>query len=265
MLVTGAGFLHFLHLRLQTPTDDLSDNTIPTNLSPALEEIAEPLARLENEPVTVEIGQSGVTVDLHYLAWPTITKGENSTLYAAAIHSGIILNFRIDFGMIQVENTQHYISFCLEDFTMKKVVICWFVVFSLCFALVGCQSSQPKTTEPAATLETTVPAETTTSPETTAPATIISFEDISWTRDTCDCKETLRFNSDGSCSYSCACGNPVNDSDLCEGYTYDDATKTITLNCIETTDEMITTIKIVKCDENSLHLDFNGEIRIFEK
>ena len=46
--------------------------------------------------------------------------------------------------------------------------------------------------------------------------------------------------------------------------TYGDATKTITLNCIETTDEMVTTIKIVKCDENSLQLDFNGEIRIFE-
>lgn len=27
---------------------------------------------------------------------------------------------------------------------------------------------------------------------------------------------------------------------------------------------MVTTIKIVKCDENSLQLDFNGEIRIFE-
>ena len=36
-------------------------------------------------------------------------------------------------------------------------------------------------------------------------------------------------------------------------------------NCIETTGEMVTTIKIVKCDENSLQLDFNGEIRIFEK
>jgi hypothetical protein len=42
-------------------------------------------------------------------------------------------------------------------------------------------------------------------------------------------------------------------------------TKTFTLNCIETTDEMDTTIKIVKCDDHSLHLDFNGEIRVFEK
>ena len=92
-----------------------------------------------------------------------------------------------------------------------------------------------------------------------------SFVNTSWTRDAEHDAETIRFGEDGSFSYSCGCGNPVNDSDLCEGYTYDDATKTITLNCIETTDEMVTIIKIVKCDENSLHLDFDGEIRIFAK
>ena len=91
-----------------------------------------------------------------------------------------------------------------------------------------------------------------------------SFVDTSWTREAEHDTETIRFGADGQFTYSCACGNPVNDSDLCEGYTYDDATKTITLNCIETTDEMVTTIKIVKCDENSLQLDFNGEIRIFK-
>jgi hypothetical protein len=91
-----------------------------------------------------------------------------------------------------------------------------------------------------------------------------SFVNTSWTRDAEHDIETLRFGADGKFTYYCACGNPVNDSDLCEGYTYDDATKTITLNCIETTDEMVTTIKIVKCDEKSLQLDFNGEIRIFE-
>ena len=91
------------------------------------------------------------------------------------------------------------------------------------------------------------------------------FVNTSWTRDAEHDTETIRFGEDGSFSYSCGCGNPVNDSDLCEGYTYDDATKTITLDCIESTDEMVTTIKIVKCDENSLHLDFDGEIRIFEK
>ena len=37
------------------------------------------------------------------------------------------------------------------------------------------------------------------------------------------------------------------------------------LDFIETTDEMVTTIKIVKCDENSLQLDFDGEIRVFTK
>ena len=92
-----------------------------------------------------------------------------------------------------------------------------------------------------------------------------SFTDGSWNRDTENDIETIRFGADGSFTYYCACGNPVNDSDLCEGYTYDDSTKTITLNCIEKTDEMVTTIKILKCDEYSLHLDFDGEIRIFEK
>ena len=92
-----------------------------------------------------------------------------------------------------------------------------------------------------------------------------SFVNTSWTRDAEHDTETIRFGEDGSFSYYCGCGNSVNDSDLCEGYTYDDATKTITLNCIETTDEMVTTIKLVKCDERSLHLDFDGEIRIFEK
>ncbi len=92
-----------------------------------------------------------------------------------------------------------------------------------------------------------------------------SFVNTSWTRDAEHDTETIRFGEDGSFSYYCGCGNSVNDSDLCEGYTYDDATKTITLNCIETTEEMVTTIKIVKCDDNSLQLDFNGDIRIFQK
>lgn len=92
-----------------------------------------------------------------------------------------------------------------------------------------------------------------------------SFVNTSWTRDAEHDTETIRFGEDGSFSYYCGCGNPVNDSDLCEGYTYDDATKIITLDCIETTDEMVTTIKIVKYDANSLHLDFDGKIKIFEK
>ena len=91
------------------------------------------------------------------------------------------------------------------------------------------------------------------------------FSDVVWTRDGGNDIETLVFGSDGSFSYYCACGNPVNDSDLCEKYTYNDETKEIKLDCFETTDETITNIKIVKMTENILELDFNGEIRKFEK
>ena len=91
------------------------------------------------------------------------------------------------------------------------------------------------------------------------------FVDVSWTRGAEHDTETIRFGKDGHFVYYCGCGNPVNDSDLCESYTYDDATKTITLNCFETTEEMVTTIKIVECNETNLQLDFDGEIRIFEK
>ena len=91
------------------------------------------------------------------------------------------------------------------------------------------------------------------------------FVNTSWTRDAENDIETIRFSSEGDFTYYCSCGNPVNDSDLCEGYIYDDSTKTITLNCIEETDEMVTVIKIVKCDENELQLDFDGDIRVFTK
>ena len=91
------------------------------------------------------------------------------------------------------------------------------------------------------------------------------FSDVVWTRDGGNDIETLVFGSDGSFRYYCACGNPVNDSDLCEGYVYNDETKEIKLDCFETTDETITNIKIVKMTENILELDFNGEIRKFEK
>ena len=62
------------------------------------------------------------------------------------------------------------------------------------------------------------------------------FSDVIWTRDSGNGIETIMFRSDGSFSYSCSCGNPVNDSDLCENYTYNDKTKEITLDCFEETD-----------------------------
>ena len=73
------------------------------------------------------------------------------------------------------------------------------------------------------------------------------FSDVRWTRDGGNDIETLVFKSNGSFSYYCSCGNPVNDSDMCESYTYNDETKEIKFECFETTE------------------DFNGEIRKFEK
>lgn len=92
-----------------------------------------------------------------------------------------------------------------------------------------------------------------------------SFTNVSWTRDSGHDIETIIFNSDGSFSYSCACGNPVNDADLCESFSYDEEKNEIKLNCFETTDETITDIKIVNETDDTLELDFNGELRIFTK
>ena len=91
------------------------------------------------------------------------------------------------------------------------------------------------------------------------------FSDVVWTRDGGNDIETIVFKSDGSFSYFCSCGNPVNDSDLCESYVYNDETKEIKLDCFEITEDIITTIKVVNSTETTLELDFNGEIRKFEK
>ena len=91
------------------------------------------------------------------------------------------------------------------------------------------------------------------------------FSDVVWTRDAGNDIETIVFKSNGRFAYYCSCGNSVNDSDMCESYTYNDETKEIKFDCFETTDEMITSVKIVKMTEDVLELDFNGEIRKFEK
>ena len=91
------------------------------------------------------------------------------------------------------------------------------------------------------------------------------FSDVVWTRDGGNDIETIVFKADGKFRYYCSCGNPVNDSDLCESYSYNDKTKEIKLDCLEITEDTITTIKIVKSTETSLGLDFNGEVRNFKK
>jgi outer membrane biogenesis lipoprotein LolB len=92
-----------------------------------------------------------------------------------------------------------------------------------------------------------------------------SFTDISWKRNAENDEETIIFKADGSFTYYCACGNPVNDSDLCETFTYNEDTKEITLDCLEETEDTITTIKVINSTDTTLELDFDGEIRKFEK
>ena len=114
---------------------------------------------------------------------------------------------------------------------MRRCLMC----FVLCFLLTGCQAK---------------------------PA---GFSDIWWSRETEVDTETIYFGSDGSFRYSCGCGNPVNDADLCEGYAYDEKRGVIQLDCMEPTEEMVTEIAVIAFDEDRLELDFDGEIRIFEK
>ena len=91
------------------------------------------------------------------------------------------------------------------------------------------------------------------------------FTDVTWTREGGNDIETIVFKSNGRFIYYCSCGNPVNDSDLCETYTYNEKTKEITLDCLEETEDTVTTIKVVNSTETTFELDFNGEIRKFEK
>lgn len=91
-----------------------------------------------------------------------------------------------------------------------------------------------------------------------------SFTDIAWKRDNGHDVEVIRFGSDGSFSYSCSCGNPVNDADLCEYYNYNEDSKEIKLECYEITDDTIKVIKIINFSDTELELDFDGEIRKFK-
>lgn len=89
------------------------------------------------------------------------------------------------------------------------------------------------------------------------------FMGVQWVRKVDKDVEYLRFMTDGTFSYYCACGNPVKDSDLIESYCYDKKHQTITLNAIETTDSMVTKIKILEFDNEHLELDFDGDVREF--
>ena len=140
---------------------------------------------------------------------------------------------------------------------MKKWMICLLCVVIL-LGLAACKTSEPAQTQP---LSVSNPSETEPS-ETVAPV-FEKFEGLTWTRDTESCTETIRFLADGGFRYSCGCGNPVNDADLCEGYAYDEESKLISLTYEETSDETITQIVVVRCDGKTLVLDFAGDVRTF--
>lgn len=90
-----------------------------------------------------------------------------------------------------------------------------------------------------------------------------NFTDVRWTTEGSGDTEYLYFGSKGTYSHYCGCGNPVNNSDLCDGYTYNEKTKTIKLNC--DSKYAVTKIKILKSTEDVLILDFEGEKYFFEK
>ena len=93
----------------------------------------------------------------------------------------------------------------------------------------------------------------------------LPFVGVAFERDGGNDIETIYFGADGSFRYYCSCGNPVNDSDLCEGYSYEEDSKTIYFSYIEETEETVNEVKVVKCLDTELHLDFNGETRVFTK
>ena len=80
----------------------------------------------------------------------------------------------------------------------------------------------------------------------------LPFEGVRWVRHAND-TEMLTFHEDGTYGYACSCGSPVDNSDICENYTYNDKTKTITLYCYDGKTEKI---EIIKYDEDELTLKF---------
>lgn len=119
---------------------------------------------------------------------------------------------------------------------MKKIIL-FILISTVCFT--GCSSNETKQKAP--------------------------FAGDSWVRTAEHDTETISFDEDGTFHYSCTCGNPVNNADICDKYTYNDETKEIKLKCYEEVDDTITTIGVVNYDNNTLELDFDGEIRKFNK
>ena len=94
---------------------------------------------------------------------------------------------------------------------------------------------------------------------------ISDFVDIRYERSTEADTEFIRFSKEGSFSYYCACGNPVDNSDLCEYYTYDKENNKIELVCYDEVPEKEKNIKILTATKDKLKIEINGEIREFTR
>ena len=92
----------------------------------------------------------------------------------------------------------------------------------------------------------------------TGKTSIPPFANQSWIRYDSD-TEHLSFGRDGEFSYWCSCGNPVDNADMCETYTYNAESKTITLNCYGPNEK----IKVIKYTDKQLVLKFGSETRTF--
>lgn len=133
----------------------------------------------------------------------------------------------------------------MKKYGLKLTLLCCLIVL----LLVGCKSGAKK--------------DSAENGSDDVDYSVYNFAEVQWTRDgECDI-ENLCFLANGEFRYSCACGNPVNDSDVVESYSYDDETKIFTLICCEEVEDMITNIQLISCDGEKLELDFNGEVRVF--
>ena len=129
---------------------------------------------------------------------------------------------------------------------MKKIILVAVAVFVVLASFSGCAKNSKKG-DPNFGLST------------------LDFVNIDWERHTSSCTETIYFNDDGNCGYYCACGNPVNDDDLCEGYSYDPETETIYLDFPSSVKGVVREIVVKSCDGETLVLDFEGDIRTFKR
>ncbi len=84
-----------------------------------------------------------------------------------------------------------------------------------------------------------------------------AFANTQWSRNTETDTEYIRFDAEGNFSYYCACGNAVDNSDVCNGYTYKN--NVITLKFDGKNEKII----VKEHTKNKLTLDFSGDVRTF--